>query len=322
MKRQYVVSLFASAAIIVAIGMSQSLAIDALPIDSNAVPSSVMPSPTPFPTLSPASTPAYNQPNDDQLDTFNQQFDTPNCSPPCLWGMFPGVSRLEDIYRLFQTADFLKNLNEGGTVMFDEHPEGELNDGGVGFNFASPQDLPYWAVTVNYLLSDDVLMSSTLRAESPARWQDVDTSSLRLSAVLTQVESIPKIYVVGIQSNGLRSNFVALHFLFEQEGIFLDYMFDFSNEWDIAWQQQPAGNDIPPLLPTCPTLTNTRSLLWRFWDAEKYTYIDIDPNMTHPEHYPVIEDVFGVSAATFVQYFRAHPDGCLESAVSETYYRE
>lgn|GEM_PF-5696282 len=318
MKRQHVVSIFASAAIIAAIGMSRSLATNLLPVDSIAAHSIITASPTPFPTLSPLSTPAYNQPNDDQLKTFNQQFDAPDCSPPCLWGMAPGVSRLEDVYRLFQTADFLKNLDEGGVMMFDRQPEGELNSGGIGFNFAGRPGEPAWSATVTYRLIDDVLVSSTLRAVSPARWQDGDTSPLRLSAVLAQLESIPEIYVTTIQNNVLWMNRVGLDFLFEREGILLQYVFDFSNEW----QQQPAGTDIPPLSSTCPTLTNTQRLEWHFWDAEKYTYEDIDANMTHPDYYPVIDDVFGVSAATFVQYFRAHPDGCLESAVSESYYRE
>lgn len=269
---------------------------------------------TPFPTLSLAYTPAYYQPNDDQLDTFNQQFDAVNCSPPCLWGMIPGVSRLEDVYQLFQTAGFLKNLDEGGMYMFDRHQEGELNSGGIGFNFAG---IPTVTAGVTYRLRDAVLVSSTLRAELPARWQDVNTSPLRLSAVLAQLDSIPDIYVVGIQSGVLWTNRVGMDFLFERDGILLRYIFDFSNEW----RQQLSGTDIPPLSPTCPTLTNTQRLEWHFWDADKYTYEDIDANMTHPDYYPVIDDVFGVSAATFVQYFRAHPDGCLESAVSESYYQ-
>ena len=232
--------------------------------------------------------------------------------------MTPGVSRIEDVYHLFQTADFAKNLDEDGMFMFDRHPEGELNSGGIGFNFASTHGIPTITAGVTYILRDDVLVFSTLRAELPARWQDVDTSPLRLSAVLAQLDSIPEIYVTTIQSNVLWTNFVGLDFLFEQEGILLRYIFDFSNEW----QPQPSGTDIPPLFRTCPTITNTQRLEWHFWYAEKYTYEDIDPNITHPDYYPVIDDVFGVSAATFVQYFRAHPDGCLELAVSESYYRK
>lgn len=319
MKRQHVVSLLGSAAIVASIGMSRSLASNLLPMESTPANSTITASPTPFPTLSSSYTPAYYQPNDDQLDTFNQQFDAPNCSPPCLWGMTPGVSGLADVYRLFQTAGFLKNLDEGGVFMFGRHPEGELNSGGIGFNFASPDGLSTVTARVTYRLIDDVLVSSTLRAESPDRWQDVDTSPLRLSAVLAQLESVPEIYVTTIQRNGLRTYHVGMDFLFEREGILLQYLFDFSNEW----QQQPAGSDIPLLSSSCPTITNTQRLEWHFWDTEKYaSYEAVNTNMPHLDNDPTIDEVFGVSAATFVQYFRAHPNGCLESAVSETYYRE
>ncbi len=298
--------------IIASLGISRSIAASRAENASNTMYLSLGADPTPYFTLPPSYTPAYLQPNDDQLEDYNRQFDAPSCTMPCLWGMTPGVSRLEDVYALFQSAGFLGNLDEGGVLMFGHGGEREINSGGIGFQFGGVSQ----STSVTFRLVDDVLASASLRAESPSLWQDVNTSPLRLSTVLSQLESIPEMYMVGVRPHGLWLNFLGMMLYFREEGVLLVYQFDFSGDWET----QPSSGGLPELRRTCPTLTNTWRLTWHFWDASRYDWNDVITEISSLEYYPTVDEVLGISAATFVQYFRAHPDGCIESAVSDTYY--
>lgn len=60
---------------------------------------------------------------------------------------------------------------------------------------------------------------------------------------------------------------------------------------------------------------------WYLGDAERYTWNDAVRNIASLEHYPTIDEIFGGSAATFVQYFRLTRMAFL-SQVSASYYRD
>lgn len=267
--------------------------------------------PTPYPTLPPEYGLNYTRLNDDQFDTVNQQFDIPGCEIPCLWGMTLGQSRLADLYTYIERLDFFQNLDEGGFNMFSLKRDDGIAAGGLSFRF---DEMLTQSLGVSYYFRNDVLYLISLTADSPARWQHSTASPLRLSAVLANVDAIPEIYIFTGGPHQLRTNYVLMDFLYRREGIRFRYVFDFSNEWD--WYGEP-------LFRTCPGLAQTDDLNWWFWDTQVLSAEDYLEQFTGTRNlyanYPTIDQVLGVSAATFVEYFRKYPDGCIESVVSSDY---
>jgi hypothetical protein len=262
---------------------------------------------TPFPTISPNFTPAFLGNNSDQLPVFNKLMNMPDCAPPCLWGLQPGVSQQADIYAVLQRAGFLSNLDAGGTYIFGNTNKaiGEA----VGFNFS---DVFTENTRVTFVVKAGVLTKIYLDVAQPIDWQSDTDSFLRLPSILSRIDDVPEIYVHTGGPGQLRTDSVLITLLYPDKGIMLDYVFDFSGEWD------PNGL---ALRKTCPGLKQTVSLKWYFWDIKTISTAEFLQQQgglsTIPE--PTADQVLGVSAATFTEYFRTYPDKCIESVISTAY---
>ncbi|MBL8153497.1 MAG: hypothetical protein JNM70_04875 [Anaerolineae bacterium] len=296
--------------LLLVVGVSQTIAIVPPAVQRVAA---TLPA-TPFPTVVPDFTPVYVQKNNDQIETFLRLMNTPNCELPCLWGMTPGVSTRTELYTLLEDNHLLNNIDYGGRFLFAN--EGELPAGvgtgeGVGFSFQGDFNL---SARVAFISQGEMLSDIRLYADRPFDWHSLTDSPLSLARVLARIDSIPEIYIYTGGPHQLFTNDVPIYFLYRREGIFLQYVFDFSNEWD--WYG-------PPLFKTCPGLAQTRRMEWWLWNGSRVSSQEYFEQRTgSPDaytNYPTIDQVLGVSAATFVEYFRKYPDGCIESVVSSDY---
>ncbi len=240
---------------------------------------------TPEPTPTPALMPARDR---DLLPFFESlMLSNQGCDLPCWWGFVQGQTTLSEVSRFLRDTGFDRAWRESG-LPFSLERYLQLGEN-INFDFADNQEGYYFTDTWMTLLfsEDNRLMTLAITFARPEIFQSQVQDKILLPGFLQQLPGVPEIYV---DATYIFSG--ELLIIDREQGISANYQFDLDRADDFS------------SATLCATIEKTRYFT--------FTIHAIRSDFPNPLAFTPIDNLYDVDAATLVEFFRDHPQECLE----------
>ena len=252
---------------------------------------------TPIPSPSPGR-------DKDLLKTFEglMSSEYQDCILPCWWNLRPGETTIDE------TVEFLNRTE------FDRHWKDSIYSELSLEKYIRAEALPLYFLKDSYFGefvisfgfdSNDRINSIRVVFNNPGKWLSAEANKISVSEVLSQIPETPEIFIAENPSTFRLSEY-HLTLLYRQRGVEVNYSFDLSDD-------NPKSR-----------ITNLNLCL----DNERTTSIEMSllnstatlKDKQYPENFKTPENATGIGISTedFVQFFKEHPDECLDVSAFET----
>ncbi len=245
----------------------------------------------------PSQTPTFAPTLTDGQEEFETLLQTNGgCELPCWWGFIVGESTQNDWFHFLDTRTFHVFREEpidGKTVPVDY----------AYFSFPNSADT---AVTIHYQFDKSILTQLQITLNNPRQWLSPQVGAVSLPHLLSSLEDQPEVYIFS-GSTPLDYGIVLID---HKIGLMAKYTFDF-------WDAQRNQETYPKQLSICLSMAYTSDIEITIQspNVEPPLGVDVRPHIRAQErqtYIPVEEATFGqVDAREFIEFFRAHPNGCL-----------
>lgn len=253
--------------------------------------------PTPSATLVATVTPTFIPARDLDLFSTFENLLTENkqaCILPCWWGLKPGEATLEEIANFLRETGF--DRHQKYTIYSTLSLEDYLRSEQFVLYFLDNSYFAEFAMSFGFD-NNDLMRAIQLRFSNPSTWLSDERVTISFAKVLAQIEETPEIYINEYPSTFRLSDY-DLIVLFKQSGVKVHYTFDVLDD-------NPEGTleGLRLCLGLDKTVSIEMSLIAGDYEGEIY-----NEDWKTPENATGI----GISTADFVQFFREHPDECLD----------
>lgn len=225
-------------------------------------------------------------------------YDNGGCQLPCWWGYNVGESSEEDWLVFLVQNNLMRNGSQ-----YDNYPNtGTLPSLMFGFRF----NYEYLNLYMTSLFQHNKLRSLSITITKPNEWLPVESINMMLPGVLRQLETPPDIYM-GTDDSGQwqYTNFVVM----SEE---LNFMVNYNIKTVNPFYYTADGERRERL---CLGVKDTQEILIQIDApniqgevARRFEFVQrgITNNIVH-----TLDKTIGVDNATFIEFFKANPDGCL-----------
>jgi hypothetical protein len=232
----------------------------------------------------------------DLLPTFEAIMvtDYEDCKLPCWWGFQPEETTGAEIITFLQETGFDRDwLVADLPLTFEEYLYGGypfiLIFGKSGFE-------------ISFVVQNDLLTSISTDFSRSTHWVSPVFELVSLSHILREMEQIPEVF---IHSSSTRSDFM-IFVIYRgtdgDHGTQIVYSFDLMHYVSDGWLDQ-----------LCLGIDQTQDIKMALHITSKDGLPGNPPGAdSRPTGLISIEEYFGIDTETFVQFFRDHPDECLD----------
>lgn len=255
--------------------------------------------PESFPTLTTTPIPARDL---DLLPTFEaiSSIKYENCTLPCWWGLKLEETTFDDIIEFILKNGFERQWKEGmyaESLTLEEYIQ-------YGERIVLDLEDTFYDPASNFELSfsfdqANILQAIFINYRNPDKWLSTEADRVSLPKILNQIQVIPSIYIAENPSTFRISDY-NLTMRIPEQGINIRYTFDLTIDNPI---------NVPlEHLKLCLDLNRTQSIQITLSQP-----FEVEPLS---EHYQTPETAYGIGIPTeeFVEFFREHPDECLDVA--------
>lgn len=227
----------------------------------------------------------------DLWPVFVEVTKSPDCTLPCWWGLHVAETSLPRVDVFLQQTDF--NRAQARTIYADAPRIAYLDGGAYWLVFTERTPELIYIGDIEYYFSfdeDKTLSAISFTMRHPGEWLPEEYNPLALRNVLLNIEGQP-IIITASPAHTFRHRF-SLYIVYPEHGIQLWYSYDFSAYPNIC--------------------IDSKNII------ELQLDIKIDPeDLVQPDGdvlIPIEDGITfaGITAEEFVQFFREHPDDCLD----------
>jgi hypothetical protein len=248
---------------------------------------------TPAADITPTAIPARDL---DLLPTFETLSFNDDCILPCWWGFESEKASINEIMAFIEDNDLDRRWEiPPYTFTLDEHLRfGEP----LLFDFQDSYNDVAYSVLISFGFDSDLLKGISIKFYNLNEWVNSKVENISLPQVVSQTEEIPEVYVTSSPNATLARYTIIL--IFREANIQIVYFLDLSGDHPPhVWVEQ-----------LCLNLERTRYVDLNL----NYIEADFATNPPNVENFITPEEAYGISTEEFVQFFRDHPDECLDIA--------
>jgi hypothetical protein len=207
-----------------------------------------------------------------------------------------GETNLQEISDFLTQNKFVRQWQESiySQLTLSEYIQGEQ----IVLYFRENNYFGDFIITFNFD-EESLLEGVRLRFNNPHEWLRSDLENFSLSKVLSHLEEMPEVYIVENRSTFRISDYNLIVYYTEM-GVEVWYNFDLTGD---------NPTDVPiEALTLCLDLDRINSVQMWLYHPE-----NVEPL---PDSFKTPENAYGIGIPTedFVQFFRDHPDECLDIA--------
>jgi hypothetical protein len=224
----------------------------------------------------------------DLWQTFVGLINDPDCRLPCWWGFEVGKTHLDEVVTFLQETDFSRAQARS------PYPDMPLRDyitaETLGLDFVRGSSEVIGEVRYHFDFDDNNIMELiSLGIHRPNLWLPDTYNPLLLTALFRQIEAIPNIFTVYPQN--YYPHEYPLFVVYPEQSIEIHYTLDFTEMPEICLDGQ-----------------NIESIGMKIYADSERLMRQNHAIIPLEEAHPFAE----ITAEVFVQFFREHPDECLD----------
>jgi hypothetical protein len=220
---------------------------------------------------------------------FIELINSPDCQLPCWWGFRVGVSTEDEVVAFLQENDFARYYSRiivPEDLSFREY----IRSFGLGLDFFDT-GFEYPELGFQFRYDDsDVLTSISIVMDYIHLWLPAEQNPYLLTDLFAEIQEQPTIHVVDFSRTNLDE--YSLYIDYPTLGVGFEMIYNFSQN---------------PLI--CISYDNMSEFWIRIGNIP--LFVEYRPNVI----IPINEEgslFAGITAETFVQFFREHPNECLD----------
>jgi hypothetical protein len=215
------------------------------------------------------------------------------CASPCWWGFQVGVSKVSDF------LDFLheNGLDRGWEVESRLERPGSTGDGS-GLVYLYLDTASQVSFTLEFIAKQGILTEMEIELYNPARWLPSTADTVSFAQIISRYSQYPDIF----QSPKSRYSSFSILLVYPKQRMDILYVFDLSEK---------QTNDKWSPFRVCPVYQSTTEIIVHLTDAGGMKLLE--EQLAAAPASDKWNNSFDVSQSELIDFFRKHPDQCLET---------